>query len=269
MTSKRSTGHTIVVSALVVLLALFAPLAAAQDEATSVTYTILNTCSGGDFDLGINGTTIANLDGGVDCTCSPPLRTYTTTDAADLALVGDPGCTAPGVTQTGSNYISWIRAEITRASSGTETICIFDHNGGNCDVNNLCSAGYTSFTGQTFNANLPDSDGDGDADCTDTDDDNDGVLDSADNCPLDANPAQIDTDGNGVGNACDEFDDDADNDGIVDATDNCPVLPNPDQADSDGNGTGGGVEATKKGRRFVLHSGDVAIFYTCQLPDGQ
>jgi hypothetical protein len=37
-----------------------------------------------------------------------------------------------------------------------------------------------------------------------SDADGDGVLDSVDNCPLIVNPGQFDTDGDGVGNVCDD-----------------------------------------------------------------
>jgi len=47
------------------------------------------------------------------------------------------------------------------------------------------------------------NDNDGLADCVDPDDDNDGVLDGSDNCPFVANADQADTDGDGIGNACD------------------------------------------------------------------
>src|SRR5690606_36574406 len=43
--------------------------------------------------------------------------------------------------------------------------------------------------------------GDGDGD-PGTDSDGDGVPDSEDNCPDDANPNQLDFDGNGAGNVC-------------------------------------------------------------------
>ncbi len=69
----------------------------------------------------------------------------------------------------------------------------------------------------------------------DEDDDNDGILDVDDNCPLVGNANQLDTDGDGVGDACDTDDD---NDGIADVDDNCPTTANADQADADNDGIG-------------------------------
>jgi len=65
--------------------------------------------------------------------------------------------------------------------------------------------------------------------------DNDGWADEVDNCLDVYNPAQVDTDGDGSGDACD---DDDDNDTIVDGADNCALVSNPDQTDSDGDGLG-------------------------------
>jgi len=101
----------------------------------------------------------------------------------------------------------------------------------------------------------------------DTDDDLDSVLNSQDNCRFVANPDQADsdgdtlgdacdncpsvptmdqdqtdTDGDGVGDACDAYpndpQNDADADGIGADTDNCPLVANPNQADADGDGLG-------------------------------
>lgn len=67
--------------------------------------------------------------------------------------------------------------------------------------------------------------------------DEDGVADSEDNCPEVPNAEQVDTDGNGVGDACNDAED-ADGDEFADALDNCPNEPNPGQEDADGNGVG-------------------------------
>lgn len=91
-----------------------------------------------------------------------------------------------------------------------------------------------------------------------TDTDGDGRSDAEDNCPLTWNLNQLDSDGDGIGDACDDknvidgkdgtpdnsgsggsTDDtepDVDGDGIPNALDNCPTVANPDQLVSDGNG---------------------------------
>ncbi len=76
----------------------------------------------------------------------------------------------------------------------------------------------------------------------DTDLDDDGIVNNADNCPVDPNFDQVDDDGDGVGDACD----------------NCLDLPNPadvfadaddflDQADGDGDGMEGSVAGIVSG----------------------
>lgn len=81
------------------------------------------------------------------------------------------------------------------------------------------------------------------------DSDEDGIPDVSDNCPAVANHDQVDSDGDGMGDACTlmsagttpignrttvaTFVSDGDRDGVVDRLDNCPAIANHDQADMD------------------------------------
>jgi hypothetical protein len=62
----------------------------------------------------------------------------------------------------------------------------------------------------------------------------DGWPDAEDNCPAVYNPAQDDGNGDGVGDACEDYDSDQ----VANACDNCPSLSNSSQRDRDRNGRG-------------------------------
>lgn len=77
--------------------------------------------------------------------------------------------------------------------------------------------------------------------CADAD--ADGVCDSVDNCPTDANPDQTDSDSDGIGDVCDAGCADSDGDSVCDEVDVCPDVADPTQADADSDGLGDACDA--------------------------
>uniref|UniRef100_A0A8C2EI97 Thrombospondin 3b n=1 Tax=Cyprinus carpio TaxID=7962 RepID=A0A8C2EI97_CYPCA len=100
--------------------------------------------------------------------------------------------------------------------------CVMGHNS---DISCVCNIGWAG----SGNICGPDSDIDGYPDgplpCIDND-----KHCKADNCANTPNSGQEDTDGDGIGDQCDE---DADGDGIKNVEDNCRLVPNKDQQNSD------------------------------------
>ncbi len=116
---------------------------------------------------------------------------------------------------------------------GDGVIDAFDDDGdGRPDrINDTCLIQQSKYS---YNPDNRDSDGDGIGDKCE-DEDRDGIFDSSDNCVDIYNPLQEDIDGDGIGDVCDL---DIDGDGILNENDNCVYDENPGQEDADGDGFG-------------------------------
>ena len=93
---------------------------------------------------------------------------------------------------------------------------------------------------------------------TGTDDDGDLVNSTIDNCPLNSNPDQLDSDNDGLGNTCDSTPNgDDDEDGVDNAIDNCINIENSNQANLDGDSQGDACDLDVDGD-LILDSVEIA-----------
>jgi hypothetical protein len=145
------------------------------------------------------------------------------------------------VAQVYSNAVASLTLDPVTADVGYVTLSGLNYRSG-ADIDGDGIATQSDNCPLDANATQKDTDGDGVGNKCDADDEADDVPDEFDNCPKKPNQDQINTDGDAKGDACDPDDD---NDGIKDTRDNCPLVKNPDQKDTDGDGIGDACEPTR------------------------
>ncbi len=126
---------------------------------TSITFQMLDTCSSGTYTFYLNGVLIGSTAANPtnNCTCTPPLTSFTVNNAALLAnWVPNSATNALRIDVAGSHYISWARANITASGGGVTTAYLVNGvNGAAFNGNmNLCTAGYGTRPGSYTNNSL-------------------------------------------------------------------------------------------------------------------
>jgi DNA-binding beta-propeller fold protein YncE len=109
---------------------------------------LMTACTPGTdaFEVYLNGGLLATIatDSVADCTCTPALAAFEVGDASSITALWNPS--GPNLARlvksaTGS-ALAWARLTALGAT-GSATTCLYDGNGGSCDVMDLCAAGYT------------------------------------------------------------------------------------------------------------------------------
>jgi hypothetical protein len=111
------------------------------------------------------------------------------------------------------------------ADFGTGTVCVVPA-GGCCYDEGGCTEGTEAACIAAGGTYLGDNSMSDAVACADEDPDGDGFFGACDNCPAVVNPAQLDCNDDGEGDACEPADEqDADGDGVCNGVDGCPNDP--------------------------------------------
>ncbi len=229
--------HRFALVALALATALVASRAAAQSSPTGITFTVAHADCGltaGSLEFFVNGVSIGVEPTKVGCECTvDPWPSFTFTSGEALALLDPTKCNATTVRLHGEElYVGFVLVEAAGLRGGGPS-CVFDYR--DATFQPTCTTRGCdpfAFDFRVFETD-PDPDGDGVPS---------GVGPGCDVCVTSWDPAQVDSDGDGFGDACDVCEGpgtaDRDLDGVCEPFDNCPADANPRQPDADGDGIG-------------------------------
>ncbi len=117
---------------------------------SSITFEILSSSceAGSDLTFFLNDVELGLvvLDPDLNCHCLPPVQQFTVSDSALLRSIWNAGgLNTIRLIKTGSfgNFFGWVRMHV-ESEDGNGDACLLDSDGGDCDVDDLCQAGFSS-----------------------------------------------------------------------------------------------------------------------------
>ena len=137
---------TLVLLAFVTFGFVGVPKTWAADNPTEIRFIVSHAdCSSGmssTFEFFVSGVSVGVYSSTQSCVCNNSPLVVTLNDPATLSLIGRVGCTPVSMTlndPTSNLALGYVRVEIDRTESGTETFCLVDYaTGGTCGDRNLC-----------------------------------------------------------------------------------------------------------------------------------
>ncbi|MBN1788380.1 MAG: carbohydrate-binding protein [Sedimentisphaerales bacterium] len=142
-----------------------APEAQAADDPNQIRFIVGHADCGGiaTFEFFVNDVSVGVYPSTQGCVCNTDPLVVTVNDPNILNLIEQVGCTPISMTLTdpsgGNVALGYVRAEIDRTESGTETFCLIDFmTGGSCEDRDVCEGyGYLGTSSYSNTLNCPDT----------------------------------------------------------------------------------------------------------------